>query len=82
MSQTGIMDTHSSSSIDVRDMLCAQALAVVAQALARGRAGEALEVLYDAQDVKRDLLIWAKEQQYRLVEVGPETLRMTRETSA
>ena len=46
--------------VDVRDMLCAQALAVVARAMKPLRAGDALEVLYNAQDVKRDLLVWAK----------------------
>ena len=46
--------------VDVRDMLCAQALAVVARAMKPLRAGDALEVRYNAQDVKHDLLVWAK----------------------
>ena len=46
--------------VDVRDMLCAQALAVVARAREPLRTGDALEVRYNAQDVKRDLLVWAK----------------------
>ena len=48
--------------VDVRDMLCAQALAVVAQAVARLPVGEALVVEYSADDVRRDLFIWAERQ--------------------
>ncbi len=48
-----------SQTVDVRDMLCAQALAVVAQAMASLRPGETLEIHYNAQDVKQDVLTWA-----------------------
>ena len=50
-----------SQTVDVRDMLCAQALAVVAQAMASLRPGEILEVDVNAQDVQQDLLTWAHE---------------------
>ena len=48
--------------VDVRDMLCAQALALVAQAVAKLHSGEALTVRYNTEDVRRDLLVWAREQ--------------------
>jgi len=43
-------------------MLCAQALALVAQAVERLRLGEQLHVLLDAEDVRHDLLVWARER--------------------
>ena len=48
--------------VDVRDMLCAQALAVVARAVEDAPAEASIEVLYDTDDVKRDLMIWAQER--------------------
>ena len=48
--------------VDVRDMLCAQALALVAQAVAKLHSGEALAVRYNTEDVRRDLLVWARER--------------------
>jgi TusA-related sulfurtransferase len=54
---------------DVRDMVCAQALARVAQALARLSPGETLEVRCNAADVKRDLLAWARERGHDVKEV-------------
>ena len=65
-----------SQAADVRDMLCAQALAVVAQAMKPLRAGDALEVRYNAQDVKRDLLVWAKAQGHPADESDSTTLCM------
>ena len=61
--------------VDVRDMLCAQALAVVARAMKPLRTGDALEVRYNAQDVKQDLLVWAKGVGHPANESGPTTLR-------
>jgi TusA-related sulfurtransferase len=46
--------------IDVEEMLCAQARAVVAQAVERLSAGEAVGVRYNAEDVRRDLVAWAQ----------------------
>ena len=68
----------SAATVDVRDMLCAQALALVAQAVARARIGEPLRVLYSAEDVKRDLVIWANERRHYVEEVGRTALRLTR----
>ncbi len=65
--------------VDVRDMLCAQALAVVARAMKPLRAGDALEVRYNAQDVKRDLLVWAKARGHPADESGSTTLRFRKQ---
>ncbi len=64
--------------VDVRDMLCAQALAAVAQALAPLRPGEAVEVRYNTEDVKRDLLVFAKDRGHAAVELGTGALRIER----
>jgi TusA-related sulfurtransferase len=64
--------------VDVRDMLCAQALAVAAQAGERLPAGSALQILYNTQDVRRDLLSWARERGWEIEEPGPGTLRLRR----
>lgn len=68
----------SQTTVDVRDMLCAQALAVVAQALNRLTAGEPLEVLYNAEDVHRDLLVWAADRGDAAAEMGLGRLQITR----
>ena len=39
-------------------MLCAQALAVVSGAMAKQAS---VKVLFNSEDVKRDLLVWARE---------------------
>ena len=72
------MGAPSSVTVDVRDMVCAQALAVVAQALRRLQAGDAVEVLYNAQDVRRDLLVWAKDRGYPVLQVGEGALAIRR----
>ena len=58
------MSRRSTTTIDVRDMLCAQALAVVGQAAESLQAGEVLDVMYNTEDVRRDLLIWARDRRY------------------
>jgi hypothetical protein len=55
------MDRLPSVAVDVRDMLCAQALAVVAQAVERAH-GRPVDVTYNTDDVKQDLLVWARER--------------------
>ena len=67
-----------STTIDVRDMFCAQALARVAQAVDRLQAGEPLEVLYNAADVKHDLLVWAQEQACMIHEADEGILYLDR----
>jgi TusA-related sulfurtransferase len=67
--------------VDVRDMMCAQALALIAQALARLANGQALEIRYNADDVKRDVLAWARDAGHRVEERTPATLSLRRGTS-
>ena len=64
--------------VDVCDMLCAQALAVVAQAINQLKPAGSLDVVYNAGDVKRDLSIWAKDQGYVIVEHRVSCLRIQR----
>ncbi|MBI4342625.1 MAG: hypothetical protein HY599_04605 [Candidatus Omnitrophica bacterium] len=63
--------------VDVRDMLCAQALARVAQAIARGERGSVLRVRYNTDDVRRDLLAWAQEQRVAAQPDGEGCVRLT-----
>lgn len=69
--------SQSLTTVDVRDMLCAQALAVVAKAAERLQPGESLEMLYDTDDVKRDLLAWAKDRGELMREIAPGRLQLT-----
>ena len=66
--------------VDVRDMVCAQALAVLAHAMGGLAAGQSLDLLYNAEDVKRDVLAWARDRGHRVNEPGPETLRLQKRT--
>lgn len=59
-------------------MLCAQALAAVARALAPLQPGDTVEIRYDAEDVKRDLLVFAKDRGHAVLATGPDALRMTK----
>ncbi len=62
--------------VDVRDMLCAQAIMVVWRACRTLAAEAVLEIVCNAHDVEDDLLIWAKELGYSVLEVeerAPET---------
>ena len=69
MGQVAIMEGRPLATVDVREMLCAQALAQAEAAMRRLRAGEILEILYNADDVKKDLLVWAKELDYPILRV-------------
>jgi len=64
--------------VDVRDMTCAQALAVVARAISHRANGQRLHVLYNAQDVKRDLMVWAADRGVKMSEAGPDRLQVHR----
>lgn len=59
------------TTVDVRDMVCAQALAVVAKALARLPSGATATLLYDTDDVRRDLLAWAAGRGYTVAAARP-----------
>jgi len=74
--ETGLMAAP--QAIDVRDMLCAQALAQVAQAVARLPKGGALDVHYNAADVRRDLLAWASDRGHPAAETADGHLRLAR----
>ena len=67
--------------IDVREMLCAQALALVAQAMEQPEAGDGVTVMYNTEDVKHDLVIWASGRGYRVLEVEAAQLRIERKPS-
>lgn len=62
--------------VDVRDMLCAQALALVAQAADRLRTGEELRVAYNTEDVRRDLLAWGRQGHHVVQDTGAGWLRV------
>ena len=49
------------ATVDVREMTCAQALAVASHAIKGLAVGQTLDVVCNAPDVKDDLLIWARE---------------------
>ena len=72
---TGIM-AMPAATVDVREMLCAQALTVVAGAAGRLRAGEALEVRYNSDDVKADVLSWARTRAWSARDLGEGRLRI------
>lgn len=71
-------EPRASFTVDVRDMLCAQALAVVARAMGRLSVGRALEVTHDAEDVRRDVTLWAKERGHTVQAVSARTLWIVR----
>ena len=59
-------------------MVCAQALALVARAVSRLPAGGAIVVRYNAEDVKRDLLVWSATRGHAVRE-DTAALRITRQ---
>ena len=70
-----------SATIDVRDMLCAQALAQVSSVMRRVEAGALVEVICNTVDVRDDLLTWAKTQGHAIVEPvsqGPDIVMQLR----
>ena len=74
----GIMGKLPTTTIDVRDMMCAQALALIAQAVERLPAGGLLKVRYNAPDVKQDLLLWARDRSHRVSKQGATTVTLQR----
>ena len=72
------MSEFVSTTVDVRDMLCAQALARVAQAVACLRSGQALQARYNAEDVRQDLLYWARERGYAADDLAEHALILIR----
>ena len=74
----GIMERPTTRLIDVRDMVCAQALARLARAARLLPAGHAVDVLYNAEDVSRDACAWALEHGFHVDAREPQRLRLTR----
>lgn len=72
-----ILSGRSSATVDVRDMVCAQALAVLGKALAGRPAGGTATVFYNAEDVRRDVLAWASDRGYA-AEDTPGRLQLTK----
>lgn len=65
-----------SATVDVRDMVCAQALALVAQRMSRLGAGGTLTVVYNADDVRRDVTAWARECGCAVTDAGTGQLQL------
>ncbi len=66
------MKDRGDETADVRDMLCAQALAHVDRAMRRLAPGAALDVVGNGLDVKADLLAWASGLGHEVAEVREE----------
>ena len=66
--------------VDVRDMVCAQALEQVALAVKKLGIGQPLDVVYNATDVREDLEMWAADRRHHSLRVADEILRITRRT--
>ena len=64
------------TTVDVREMLCAQALAQVARAMDHLAPGQALAVRYNADDVRRDLLAWAADRGHLATEAHASILQL------
>ena len=75
---TSIMSEPSTATVDVRDMLCAQALALVAEAARGLRDGTSLLVELNADDVRADLVAWARQQGFVALQESPTRLRVAR----
>ena len=82
MKGTGIMGEPSTVTVDVQDMLCAQALAVVARAVEQLTIGDALHIRYNTNDVKQDLFAWANGFGHPAVEMGTGILRLEKRRRA
>ena len=66
------------ATVDVRDMLCAQALAQVAKAAGQLAPGAALRVAFNRDDVAHDLDAWVAGRGYQVVERAAGSLTFHR----
>ena len=64
--------------VNVHDMSCAQALALVAKAADALRPSESLEVQFSTEDVRSDLIIWALSKGFVVQDAAKELLRLTK----
>lgn len=53
--------------VDVRDMQCAQALATAGRAMQPLTRGAVLELICNAEDVRRDLVAWAQQVRHQVL---------------
>ncbi len=67
-----------SCTVDVREMLCAQALAHVAQAVERLSVGASCKILSNAEDVQRDIITWMQAKGHRIKARAPEYVLVER----
>lgn len=70
--------TGTSPIVDVQDMVCAQALPVVAKAVKELPLGGTAEIRYNTADVQHDLVAWARQVGHITKEPGPGRLYITR----
>ena len=60
--------------LDVRDLLCAQALMVVMKGMKEIEPGGTLEIIFNSDDVQRDLVTWATELGHAVVSADEQGL--------
>ena len=73
---------RSADELDVRDMVCAQALAQVARAVSSLSRGASLRVVYNTDDVRRDLVVWARDRHYAALPDGEDAVRLMKAAAA
>ena len=61
--------------LDVRDLLCAQALMVVMKGIKEVEPGGTLEIAFNSDDVKRDLMTWATELGHTVVSADDQDVQ-------
>ena len=64
--------------VNVREMSCAQALALVAKASETLGPSESLEVQFFTEDVRSDLIVWALHKGFGVQDAAKELLRLTK----
>ena len=67
------------TSVDVRDMLCAQALAQIARAVSALDVGKRVRVRFNAEDVERDIISWVVARGHKVEGKEAETLWIERQ---
>jgi len=65
--------------VDVRDMLCAQALAQIARAVVAIQVGQRVRVRFNAEDVERDIVSWVTARGHIMKGEGAEALWIERQ---
>ena len=67
------------ASVDVRDMLCAQALAQITRAVGSLDMGQRVRVRFNAKDVERDIVSWVTARGHQMEGEGAEALWIERQ---